>query len=432
MMVLPSQTARSTTHRSLSSMHRQRRMRRGPLVAGAVLLAGLAVAAYFWLSPTSDPELSALPPSTVLAREEAEAPPVRPALTPGLTPVKNGSSAPAEPLDAAPPSPRIIMGDRETRLGGGPLPTPAVAPLSSSKESKGADAHTAAEDALQRQSDGSGAKAPVGFNPPESPGSVPPGASASSEQVQRGQALLAQGKLVEAREALSTAVLGRSLIAADDRTARQLLQQINTRLAFGPEIALNDPFAGSYVIQSGDRLATIVRDQKLAIDWRFLARINRIARPESVQAGQKIKIIRGPFHAVVDKQAFRLDLLLGESEARVLIASYPVGLGEHDSTPTGRYRIRPRSKLIDPQWTNPRTGEFFAANDPRNPIGEFWLGLEGTEERTRDIVGYGVHGTIEPESIGMQRSMGCIRMLPQDIELIYQVLMEDVSTVEIR
>jgi lipoprotein-anchoring transpeptidase ErfK/SrfK len=250
--------------------------------------------------------------------------------------------------------------------------------------------------------------------------------------VQRGQALANQGKLVDARKILSAAVLSGSLNASDDRLAREVLTQISARLVFSPEIAANDPFVSTYVVQGGDKLATIVRDQKLAIDWRFLARINRIARPESVQSGQKIKQIRGPFHAIVDKHAFRLDLLLGDGGEQVLVASYPVGLGEYDSTPPGKYRIRPRSKLVDPQWTNPRTGEFFASGDPRNPIGEYWLGLIGAEERTRDIVGYGLHGTIDPESIGSQRSMGCIRMLPQDIELIYQVLTEDVSTVEIR
>ena len=98
----------------------------------------------------------------------------------------------------------------------------------------------------------------------------------------------------------------------------------------------------------------------------------------------------------------------------------------------GTFTVRQNSKLIDPAWTNPRTGEHFDRLDPGNPIGDRWIGLEGIDEATRHMRGYGIHGTNEPQSISQQSSMGCIRMLAQDVEVIYEVLMERVSTVEIR
>ena len=70
--------------------------------------------------------------------------------------------------------------------------------------------------------------------------------------------------------------------------------------------------------------------------------------------------------------------------------------------------------------------------NPANPIGDRWIGLEGIDEATRHMSGYGIHGTNEPQSIGQQSSMGCIRMLAQDVEVVYDVLMERMSTVEIR
>ena len=73
-----------------------------------------------------------------------------------------------------------------------------------------------------------------------------------------------------------------------------------------------------------------------------------------------------------------------------------------------------------------------SANDPANPIGEHWIGLAPDEERIRGLDGYGIHGTIDLDSIGRQASMGCVRMRPDDVELIYGVLMEDISTVVIR
>jgi len=119
----------------------------------------------------------------------------------------------------------------------------------------------------------------------------------------------------------------------------------------------------------------------------------------------------------------------GEGADRVMIASFPVGLGEFNTTPTGIFKVRPRSKLKDPQWRNPRTGEHFASEDPKNPIGERWVGLEGVEPHNQDFAGYGIHGTIEPDSIGQMRSMGCIRMLPADVEVVYEMLTVPESTV---
>ncbi|MCP3906084.1 MAG: L,D-transpeptidase [Planctomycetes bacterium] len=127
-----------------------------------------------------------------------------------------------------------------------------------------------------------------------------------------------------------------------------------------------------------------------------------------------------------------MDVYIGEEDASVFVCSFKVGLGEFNSTPEVRFRVRPDSKLIDPAWQNPRTGERFASDDPKNPIGERWLGLVPEDDRLASLhVGYGIHGTIEPESIGTQASMGCIRLGAEDVKLVWSMLMESVSSVEI-
>ena len=83
-------------------------------------------------------------------------------------------------------------------------------------------------------------------------------------------------------------------------------------------------------------------------------------------------------------------------------------------------------------WVNPRTAELFSGDNPLNPIGERWLGLQGMDEHTKDLFGLGIHGTIEPKSIGTNASMGCVRMLEGDVEKVYEMLLEGISTVEIR
>jgi lipoprotein-anchoring transpeptidase ErfK/SrfK len=159
--------------------------------------------------------------------------------------------------------------------------------------------------------------------------------------------------------------------------------------------------------------------------------VNGIANPSGLRVGQSLKLPRGAFHGEVRKGEYRLNIFMGDGADRVMVASYPIGLGELNSTPTGTFMVRPRSKLIDPEWRNPRTGEFYAANDPKNPIGERWIGLKGIEPHNKGFEGYGIHGTVDLDSIGQQRSMGCVRMRPGDVEVVYELMTEPNSTVTI-
>ena len=43
------------------------------------------------------------------------------------------------------------------------------------------------------------------------------------------------------------------------------------------------------------------------------------------------------------------------------------------------------------------------------------MGLKGEDGNAVGKQSYGIHGTIEPDSIGKQASMGCIRMGHEDI-----------------
>jgi hypothetical protein len=248
--------------------------------------------------------------------------------------------------------------------------------------------------------------------------------------LQRGRSLLAR-QPIQARAILSSALGSGGLTEADAADVRSILAQLNERLVFGPEAVEGDPFAMYHVIQSGDSLARIAKRLSLHVDWRFIQRINGLADSNMIREGQRIKLITGPFHAIVDKSQYRLDLYMGEESDLVYVRSFPVGLGQFNSTPEGLFRVRGGSKLVNPEWVNPRTRQRFAPDDPANPIGERWIGLEGMEERTAALQGYGIHGTIEPESIGREASMGCVRMGHDDVAVVYELLTEGVSAVRI-
>lgn len=266
------------------------------------------------------------------------------------------------------------------------------------------------------------------------PGTLTPTGSTSEvmQLIQAGEQKAAAGDLVQARVILSKALLHTDAVREDRERIRQKLGPINQDLLFGAKINPADPMSEEYAIKSGDNLIKITRNRELAVDWRLIERINGL-KDKPLRVGQKIKLVRGPFHAVVSKGDYRLDLFHGspdDPQSWIYIRSFKVGLGTGNSTPVGNFVVRPRSKLVNPPWVNPQTGQKFAANDPKNPIGEYWMGLEGVGE-SKAATGYGIHGTIEPDSIGQQKSMGCVRLGDEDVKLIYELLVEQVSVVKI-
>ena len=75
--------------------------------------------------------------------------------------------------------------------------------------------------------------------------------------------------------------------------------------------------------------------------------------------------------------------------------------------------------------------ERYAADDPKNPIGEYWMGIDGVGDSAQ-YKGFGIHGTIDPASIGQQKSMGCVRLADEDVKLMYELLAERISVVQIK
>lgn len=245
-----------------------------------------------------------------------------------------------------------------------------------------------------------------------------------------GVQLMEDNRLVDARGALNAILIDPTTTEMQAHTVRDKLAQINETLVFSRRIVPGDPLVEAYTVQRGDLLSTIA--PKYNIPFQLIERINGISA-RRIRLGQRIKVIKGPFHAVVHKSEYRMDLFLTDTGGqRVYVRSLTVGLGQDDSTPTGRWVVRRRGRVANPGWTNPRTGKIYAPDDPQNPIGEYWIGLEGNDDNTAGLVGYGIHGTIEPDSIGQQVSMGCVRLRPDDIELVYQVLTGGQSTVVVR
>ncbi len=162
-------------------------------------------------------------------------------------------------------------------------------------------------------------------------------------------------------------------------------------------------FAEPHFVDYGETLGAIAKEYN--VPWQYLARLNRVD-PDNLQAGQQLKVVRGPFGAVVDLTDFCLTV----HAHGWYVHCYPIGIGAENGTPTGEFNVK--EKLENPTWYNP-DGGMVDADDPENPLGEYWLGLG-------DHIG--IHGTIDPDSIGQAVSRGCLHLGDRDIEEVFGLL----------
>jgi lipoprotein-anchoring transpeptidase ErfK/SrfK len=96
-----------------------------------------------------------------------------------------------------------------------------------------------------------------------------------------------------------------------------------------------------------------------------------------------------------------------------LIKSFPVATGKKPSyTPEGLFTIHEKIK------NRPYYKDKIKGGDPKNPLGDRWLGLEVTRNG-RTSYAYGIHGNNNEKSIGKYVSAGCIRMHNKDVRWLY-------------
>ncbi|WP_171056225.1 L,D-transpeptidase [Paenibacillus sinopodophylli] len=102
-----------------------------------------------------------------------------------------------------------------------------------------------------------------------------------------------------------------------------------------------------------------------------------------------------PLSIVVDKSTHRLAIVQGD----IIVRSYQVGLGGEE-TPEG---------------------SFYISEKVKNPNGSD-DGIFGSRGMTLSGSLYAIHGTDEPESIGKDESLGCVRMGKDDVEELFDMV----------
>ena len=183
--------------------------------------------------------------------------------------------------------------------------------------------------------------------------------------------------------------------------AQEALDNLNIKILFSP---VTTPDSLLYEVVKGDTLTRIAK--KFNTTAELISKANGL-KDANVKLGKKLKISKAKFSIIVDKSQ---NILTLKSDQDIL-KTYKVSTGKNSCTPVGTFKVT--NKLIDPPWY-PSAGGMIPAGDPKNVLGSRWIGLSKQ--------GYGIHGTIDPVSIGKSVTEGCVRMMNSDVEELYSIV----------
>jgi len=293
-------------------------VQKGP--SPAVDPAGAAADAPAFQAP--DVQLAVAPPPVPVAEPVSDplppplpAAPVAEAAVPAVADVAAAPSfpPPTAPADAAPPS------DAATFLTAESAPPPVAEPVAATLPPL-----PAAGGPPERFAAIPSDQLPPGLMAPPPADTAPLGAAVGTPapSVFAGAWADAQGKLAAGRwaEALGTLSVwydDPALGLEESQRLEDLLGQLAGTVIYSQQDLLLPP----HVVAAGETLPAIAAP--LGVSWQLLAKINGVTDPQSLRPGEQLKLVRGPFDAVISLSRRRLSLQLGGNFA----GSFPVTVG---------------------------------------------------------------------------------------------------------
>jgi LysM repeat protein len=242
-----------------------------------------------------------------------------------------------------------------------------------------------------------GASAPA--NPASAPSTRNGAGRRFASVMQAVDAQLQEGRLAEAHLLLSSLYNDPDVPIEQVGRVTELLDQLAGTVIYSTEHLLEP----AYTVRPGDKLEQIA--QNYDVPWQLLGKINGIRDPQRLEPGRQLKLVRGPFKALIDLTKYELTLMLGSRYA----GRFPIGVGRDQPNPEGTYVVR--DKTVNPQYYG--SDRTIDADDPSNPLGEFWIGLDNQ---------IGIHGSNDPANLHRTGGRGCICLGDQDIEDVFGIL----------
>lgn len=337
--------------------------------------------------------------------------PAAAASTAGPTPPPGDLAPPFVPPSAPPSVPPAVIGASGYPSAPG-APPAAPAPSSSAFGAPSSVAGGAAESSgskmssLSLRSDVPGGNAPAASTAmvpaatdPAAP-SQPKGPSAGVESLMKNvESKLDEGRLADAHLMLSS-LYGTSEVPPEHaRQMTRLLDQMAATVIYSRQHLLEAP----YRVQPGDTLERLADSHN--VPPQLLARINGIRDSQSLTPGRELKMIRGPFSALIDLDRRELTLMLNGRYA----GRFPIVAGADQPKLEGVYAVR--DKRANPVVEGP--GGAAPPRDPASQPGKLWIDL-GNQ--------ISIQGTADPRSAGPTGDRGSICVGNQDMEDIFGIL----------
>ena len=224
-----------------------------------------------------------------------------------------------------------------------------------------------------------------------------------------GRLAESDGRLTEARDLYRKAYHMAKQGSPESKEAVDLLGDANVRIIFSGRKTEDSML---YTVKSGDTVSSI--GAKFNTTQALILRANGLQQGPSLRINKTLKISQKKFTIVVDISDFTLTL----HENGDVFKVYAVGLGKPENpTAPGTYEIK--NKMVNPRWYSP-SGKVYPPLDPENELGTRWMGLKPIgPDLPSDL---GIHGTIDPSSVGLASSRGCPRMYPADAEELFDLV----------
>lgn len=211
------------------------------------------------------------------------------------------------------------------------------------------------------------------------------------------------GQLLVAKQTLDKAIS-----ISPDPEAIALIGDVNMKLL---KSARKMPGKIYYSIEPGNSLGRIARRFHTTVE--LIKQMNGMST-SNIRAGDRVLVFTKPFSVRVSKSRNELNLMCDGK----IFKRYSVGTGRFGKTPVATFEIV--DKIVHPPWTRPSDNKRIEYGDPENLLGSRWMAIKSKDHP--EFRGFGIHGTQDRNSIGKQSSNGCIRMLNEEVEELFDLL----------
>jgi LysM repeat protein len=244
------------------------------------------------------------------------------------------------------------------------------------------------------------------------PTSGQPGAVGFSSARVAVQGALDRGQLAQALLLLSDWYDDPSLTPAESKEVETLLSQLAGSVIYEgpPAHRLEKP----YIVQAGDTLDAVA--QKYDVPSALLAKINGLPQSATLEPGKELKVLRGPFSAIIDLSKRKMTLMLDRRYAgKFAIELDPVTTVEEGQWKVDQKLLTPGTPSLYSQSTQPTEERSLLLANPASATGQPTI----------------LRGPGEADPLSSQSRGRVIRLKENDVNDLYDILSEG-SRVTIR